>query len=52
MDRIGLIPIVHLRAQQVPFVSAIVKRAFDLAIAVALLPIVGLFLLLIPPRAA
>ncbi len=51
VDRIGLIPIVHLRAQQVPFVSAIVKRAFDLAIAVALLPIVGLFLLLILPRA-
>ncbi|MCC6156212.1 MAG: sugar transferase, partial [Candidatus Hydrogenedentes bacterium] len=51
VDRIGLIPIVHLRTQQVPILSAFIKRTLDLALAFALLPIVGLFILAILPRA-
>jgi len=51
VDRVGLIPMVHLRPLRVPLMSAVLKRALDLAIAFAMLPLLGAFLLAVYIRA-
>ena len=51
VDRIGLIPIIHLRTQQVPLLSAAIKRALDILLALALLPVACVFILAMMPRA-
>lgn len=51
LDRIGATTMVHLRMLGIPLVSAMSKRAIDLAIALVMLPVLGLVMLFLSPRA-
>ncbi len=50
VDRIGVTPLIHLRRPRAPIVLSAVKRAADLALAVALMPALALLLLVLRGR--
>jgi lipopolysaccharide/colanic/teichoic acid biosynthesis glycosyltransferase len=51
VDRVGVVPMVHLRALKVPLAGALFKRAADVVLALPVLPVLGLAALLLQPRA-
>jgi lipopolysaccharide/colanic/teichoic acid biosynthesis glycosyltransferase len=51
VDRIGITPMVHLRSLRVPLLGAWVKRSLDLTLAVCALPLLGLAVFVLRPRA-
>lgn len=51
LDRVGAITMVHLRMLGIPAASAVVKRLMDLLMTLPLLPVLGLAVLVLRPRA-
>jgi len=51
VDRIGAVPMVHLRTLKVPLFSAVTKRMTDFTVALSMMPILGLAILLLTRKA-